>query len=99
MFCNRSRKASELTTNTVGLHPRQLACSRTLYLTKLKAGRREYMRVDPEREHAAEIVGEGNDDDFAITVAELTIVEIERRQNVRTQRRVDYDPFARAYQS
>ena len=34
-----------------------------------------------------------------LTVAELTIVEIERRQNVRTQRRVDYDPFARAYQS
>ena len=34
-----------------------------------------------------------------LMVAELTIVEIERRQNVRTQRRVDYDPFARAYQS
>ena len=34
-----------------------------------------------------------------LTVAELTIVEIERRQNARTQHRVDYDPFARAYQS
>src|SRR6516164_2305478 len=44
-ICNRSRKVSELTTNTVGLHPRQLACNRTLHLTKLKAGRREYMRV------------------------------------------------------
>ena len=34
-----------------------------------------------------------------LTVAELTIVEIERRQNARTQHRVDYELFARAYQS
>ena len=34
-----------------------------------------------------------------LTVAELTTAEIERRQNARTQHRVDYDPFARAYQS
>ena len=34
-----------------------------------------------------------------LTVAELTIVEIERRQNAQTRHRVDYDPFARAYQS
>jgi hypothetical protein len=34
-----------------------------------------------------------------LTIEELIIVEIGRRQNARTQHRVDYDPFARAYQS
>ena len=34
-----------------------------------------------------------------LTVAELTTAEIERRQNARTQHRVGFDPFARAYQS